>query len=372
MIKKILNEAGKIKTDDGEVVLANKTVADAVDKAENILGSDTNIYSGDGVIEDTLNTLLRINQRIKRYGKTDFQNALFIGGAGTGKTSRITAWAQKNGINLVKVLASTMDDTDLGGVIAANTKDGVASKLASTQFDELEKIPNSVLFLDEWNRAPSTVRGTLLTLIQDHQIPDPRVKGGARYLTNFLFTIAAINPSNADYNVDELDPAELGRVMVVNVPADPKNLIGYLRSTLNDDMKLAKEYNDTESYNVFAGQLAIAEKLLLDPRFHMDDEDDIEKAKQAKYENNGNGLYLNNRSFTNCLETSEGKKDKFIDNWNKHCNSLKKKTVEEILKDYKDVDDKANSVFNQKSDSSVFQSREQARDNFANNVLSKL
>lgn len=351
MIKKILTE------DDNNVTLANKTIADAVDKADNILGDDT-VYSGQGVIEDTLDTLLRINRRQQKYGGRSFQNALFIGGAGTGKTSRITAWARKNNINLVKVLASTMDDTDLGGVIAANTKDGVAAKLASTQFDELETVPNSVLFLDEWNRAPTTVRGTLLTLIQDHEIPDPRVKGGARYLPNFLFTIAAINPSDADYNVDELDAAELGRVMVVNVPADPKNLLGYLRNTLTKNMKLAQEYKDQEAYNTFAGQLAIAEKLLLDPRFSMDDEDDIEQVKSAKYDHRGNGLYLNNRSFTNCLETSEGKKDKFIDNWNKHCNSLKKQTIEEILKDYKDVDDKANSVFDSASESSVFNSKQ--------------
>lgn len=354
MIKKIL-------TEDDDVKLANKTVADAVDKAEDILGNNTQVYSGTGIIEDNLDTLLRINRRQQKYGGRNFQNALFVGGAGTGKTSRITAWAKKNGLNLVKVLASTMDDTDLGGVIAANTKDGVASKLASTQFDELETTPNSVLFLDEWNRAPATVRGTLLTLIQDHQIPDPRVRGGARYLPNFLFTIAAINPSNADYNVDELDPAELGRVMVVNVPADPKNLIGYLRNELNKNMKLAQEYNDTESYNVFKGQLAIAEKLLLDPRFSMDDEEDIASSKEAKYNNRGNGLYLNNRSFTNCLETSEGKKDKFIDNWNRHCNSLKKQTVEEILKDYKDVDDEANSVFEKPTESKIFTSKEDKR-----------
>lgn len=354
MIKQILNE-------DENIQLANETVADAVNKAENILGDDTGVYSGTGIIEDTLDSLLRINRRQQKYGGRNFQNALFIGGAGTGKTSRIDAWARKNNINLVKVLASTMDDTDLGGVIAANTKDGVASKLASTQFDELETTPNSVLFLDEWNRAPSTVRGTLLTLIQDHQIPDPRVKGGARYLPNFLFTVAAINPSNADYNVDELDPAELGRVMVVNVPADPKNLIGYLRNELNKNMKKAQEFNDTEAYNVFAGELAIAEKILLDPRFSMDDEEDIAVSKEAKYNNTGNGLYLNNRSFTNCLETSEGKKDKFIDNWNKHCNSLKKQTIEEILKDYKDVADKANSVFEEPTESKIFTAKADRR-----------
>lgn len=344
--------------------LTEDTIATAVDKAEKVL-DDPDIYSGSGDIEKALDRALKVNRREIAQGGRNFQNVLFVGTAGTGKTSRIQAWARKNNVNLVKILASTMDDTDLGGVIAANIVDKVASKLASTQFDELGTEKDSVLFLDEWNRAPSTVRGTLLTLIQDHEIPDPRVKGGSRFLPNFLFTVAAINPADVNYNTDRLDDAELGRVRRVYVRSDNKNLLDYLRHELNRKINTAKDPVDIKE---FKGQLAIAEKLLSDPRFTLDDATDIQRSHAAEETNQGNGLILNSRSFTNCLTYSDGTKQDFIDLWNDYCNSLKKSTVEEILKDYKDVDDEANAALDNETDSPIFSSRQSRIANLRNDI----
>lgn len=338
MIKKILNEA---------------TVSDAVDNAEKVLDKP-DVYSGQGDIEKALDRALATNRRLIARGSKDFNNVLFVGAAGTGKTARITAWAKKNNINLVKCLASTMDDTDLGGVIAGDLQNKSALKLATTQFDELGTEKDAVLFLDEWNRAPTTVRGTLLTLIQNHEIPDPRVKGGARFLPNFMFTVAAINPADANYNTDKLDDAELGRVRRVYVKSDLLNFLQYLESQLN---KFINETDNPEDKKVFQGQLGIAEKLLKDPRFTLDDQTDIEQSHEAEENGKGNGLVLNSRSFTNCLYGSDGTKNDFLDIWNDYCNSLKKQTVKEILKDYKDVDDKANDALKSGTESSVFASR---------------
>ena len=366
---KIEKQDSKLLNEDGE---QDKTLKAAVDSAEKIL-DNPEVYSGEGDIEKALDKALRMNRQQIRNGSRNFINVLFTGSAGTGKTSRIKAWARKNNINLVKTIASTMDEADLGGLPAANLADAVAVKLSTTQFDSLGSEPDSVLFLDEWNRAPKAVRATLLNLIQDHEIPDYREKTGMRFLPNFLFTVAAVNPSDdIGYNTDALDDAELGRVLEYEVAPDTKAWLDYTRADLNSQLKRAeKNPNEAEraqDIKEIKGRLGIAEKLVTDPRFSFDSSYDIEKSKEAKENNAGNGKILTYRNLTDVLNASDGTKDDFLDLWNRKCNSLKKPTVEEILRDYKDVDDVANSALKNDTDSTIFQSKKSAFDKMRDQI----
>ena len=366
---KIEKQDSKLLNEDGE---QDKTLKAAIDSAEKVL-DNPEVYSGEGDIEKALDRALRNNRQQIRNGSRDFINVLFTGPAGTGKTKRIQAWAKKNNINLVKTIAGTMDEADLGGLPAADLADRVAVKLSTTQFDSLQTEPNSVLFLDEWNRAPQGVRATLLNLIQDHQIPDYREKTGMRFLPNFLFTVAAVNPSDdIGYNTDELDDAELGRVIEYEVAPDSKAWLDYTRAALNSQLKHAeKNPNKAESeqdIKEIKGRLGIAEKLVTDPRFSFDSSYDIEKSKEAKENHAGNGKILTYRNLTDVLDASDGTKDDFLDLWNRKCNSLKKPTVEEILRDYKDVDDVANSALKNDTDSTVFQSKKSAFDKMRDQI----
>lgn len=366
---KIEKQDSKLLNEDGE---QDKTLKAAIDSAEKVL-DNPEVYSGEGDIEMALDRALRNNRQQIRNGSRDFINVLFTGPAGTGKTKRIQAWAKKNNINLVKTIAGTMDEADLGGLPAADLADGVAVKLSTTQFDSLQTEPNSVLFLDEWNRAPQAVRATLLNLIQDHQIPDYREKTGMRFLPNFLFTVAAVNPSDdIGYNTDALDDAELGRVIEYEVAPDSKAWLDYTRAALNSQLKHAeKNPNKAESeqdIKEIKGRLGIAEKLVTDPRFSFDSSYDIEKSKEAKENHAGNGKILTYRNLTDILNASDGTKDDFLDLWNRKCNSLKKTTVQEILKDYKDVDDVANSALKNDTDSTVFQSKKSAFDKMRDQI----
>ena len=366
---KIKKQNSKLLNEDGE---QDKTLKAAIDSAEKVL-DNPEVYSGEGDIEKALDRALRNNRQQIRNGSRDFINVLFTGPAGTGKTKRIQAWAKKNNINLVKTIAGTMDEADLGGLPAADLADGVAVKLSTTQFDSLQTEPNSVLFLDEWNRAPQAVRATLLNLIQDHQIPDYREKTGMRFLPNFLFTVAAVNPSDdIGYNTDALDDAELGRVIEYEVAPDSKAWLDYTRANLNSQLKHAeKNPNKAESeqdIKEIKGRLGIAEKLVTDPRFSFDSSYDIEKSKEAKENHAGNGKILTYRNLTDVLNASDGTKDDFLDLWNRKCNSLKKPTVEEILRDYKDVDDVANSALKNDTDSTVFQSKKSAFDKMRDQI----
>ncbi len=85
----------------------------------------------------------------------------------------------------------------------------------------------SVLFLDELNRAPIDVRQSSLQLVLEKQIHEhslPYVDGKAALI------VAAINPSK-DYQVDELDAALLDRFLHIEVEADIKSFLEWARST---------------------------------------------------------------------------------------------------------------------------------------------
>ncbi len=375
MIKKKLEEAtiadtvdgAVVKTETGVKVKVDDETAEDIEHADKVL-EDPDVYSGDGDIEKALDRSLVVSQRNIKSGRGDYPNLLFIGNAGTGKTGRIKSWARKNKINLVIVSAATMDDTDLGGALAPNLAAGTAQKLASTQFDELGNVQNSVLFLDEWNRAPATVRGTLLTLIQDHTVPDPRVKGSQRFLPNFLFTVAAINPVGVDYETNKLDDAEMGRVRVLNIRGDKLVTLGYIKHTWNKQIAAT---SDPEAKKELEGQLALADKLIRDKRFNFDDQVDITRSHQAADEDSGNGLVLNPRSFTNLLAYCDGTKDDLISLWNDYCNSNKKSIIEDILADYEDVQDKANDALAQGTDSNVFASKADRIQDLADKLFKK-
>lgn len=75
----------------------------------------------------------------------------------------------------------------------------------------------SVLFLDEFNRALTDILNASLQLILDHRLHShilPRVRGQETLI------IAAINPADGDYSVQEFDPALLDRFVDCEVTAD--------------------------------------------------------------------------------------------------------------------------------------------------------
>ena len=334
-------------------VLNEETLEDrVVNKAEQVLDNPT-VSSSKGQIESELDRALKVNQREIKNGGKNFQNVLFVGAAGTGKTARIKRWAKDRGINLVHVLASTMDDTDLSGALSPDNTNGIVQRLASTEFDELGDTENSVLFLDEFNRAFESVRGTLLTLIQDHTVPDARVKGHARFLPNFLFTVAAINPSDGEYNTRKLDAAERSRFKRVDVYSDPTNTMDYLVKELQRQIDMS---DDPEDILEFQRKQGLAKAILGSRDFQFDTPEEIEANSE---DNGGNDLITTARSFTNLLWGCDGTKKDFLAQWNNYCNEQKLPLVKAILNDYKDKQDKANDALKANSASSIFTKKDE-------------
>ena len=309
------------------------------DTLENAVARDAEKVTFKGDIEAALDRALKVARENATLGESDYDNILLVGGQGVGKTARATSWAKEKGINLVYVDAKSLDETDLGGALAPDLEHGKAVKLSTDTLDLLDK-PNSVLFLDELNRARPNIRGTLLSLVNDHYIYDAHAEGGRRSFPNMLFTIAAINPPNMAFpNVDQLDPAELGRYRQVAVVANKRQHLGYLENRFNKNIEAAKKAGDDQLAKELTGKKALAQKIVSDKRFDYDGEEEEYNAAQA-------GLpSLSPRTFTKALVASDGTKDDFLDIVQTMFVPETVSKLEQILSDYVDVDDKANSVF---------------------------
>ena len=309
------------------------------DTLENAVARDAEKVTFKGDIEAALDRALKVARDNATLGESEYDNILLIGGQGVGKTARATSWAKERGINLVYVDAKSLDETDLGGALAPDLKNGKAVKLSTDTLDLLDK-PNSVLFLDELNRARPNIRGTLLSLVNDHYIYDAHGEGGRRSFPNMLFTIAAINPPNMAFpNVDQLDPAELGRYRQVEVVANKRQHLGYLENKFDKNIKAAQKAGNDQLAKELAGKKALAQKIVSDKRFDYDGEQEEYEAAQAGFPS------LSPRTFTKALVASDGTKDDFLNIIQTMFVPETVSKLEQILSDYVDVDDKANSVF---------------------------
>ena len=84
----------------------------------------------------------------------------------------------------------------------------------------------SVLFLDEFNRAPSDILNASLQLILDHRLHThilPVIEG------KHTLIVAAINPANGNYTVQEFDPALLDRFVDCEVEPDFKSWLAWAK-----------------------------------------------------------------------------------------------------------------------------------------------
>lgn len=350
-----------------KISVSNKLLEGILDNPKNEV-----VESSDESLEHLLDRVLEMNlarhesNEIRRARgdrpRSEYVNVLVVGRAGTGKTSRIQAWADRNNVNLLRKAASIMDEADLSGVPVANMETKTADRFDTSEFKGLDT-QDSVLFLDELNRARSTLRGTLLTLIQDHLLQDVSNKENTRYLPNLLFTIAAVNPSDdGDYNTETLDAAERTRFIIyVEEGADKFVWFDYFKEDIEDQMENVKliakrggykrkdkdgnEVVDTRlrsperMLTVLEGRLKIAETLVNSPNFKFDG--DTESQSASRVQNNN---ILSFRTLSNSLNSCDGTKDDFLVQFRMAANKNDYDTIKAILANYKDVEDKANQV----------------------------
>lgn len=331
---------------------AEKINAEVVDTSDE--DDDEHNYIFKALDRALKRALLIQGKRLKRQ----YPNIMLHGEGGLGKTAMVSQWADRNNINLVNKKASTMDETDLGGAMSPSTeRKGIAQRLTTDDFDSLDK-PRSVLFLDEYNRARPEVRTPLMELVNNHIIPDNREASGFRFLPNFLFTVAAINPDTKKrrYEVIPLDSAEMTRFSHIDVVPLIKSFKSHLLKELKSELDAIGDDEDFADLVLETkGKIKLAETILSSDEFRFDDT----KQRDDDWSTPGyNKIPLDYRSFEQAIMNSDGTKEGLLAVWKQNSNNLRYDMIEDILENYVDVNDKANDALKGGTDSDVFKKRE--------------
>lgn len=303
-----------------------------VDQAARDVEAEEVVEAEDDEITEALNDSLRTARRKQRAGATnDFPNILLVSEPGFAKTSVVKQWAKENGVNLVYFDAKSVNASDFSLPRLDPDDSRYTSMVGSKVFHVLDK-PNSVLFLDEFNRARADVRGTLLTLIQDHTVWDPSAEDGQRFLSNFLFTVAAINPpSYKNKNAQRLEPAEMGRFETVAITGNPRQHLSYLTKVYTEEANSAEDEAEKQES---LGRLELAKALLTHKLFKYDSSADIEDMSDSE-------APVSYRTVKLALDGSDGTKNSFLKKYRRFTNDKAANTAEQILANYVDIQDKA-------------------------------
>lgn len=173
--------------------------------------------------------------KIQDYMKNDF-NILISGEAGTGKTYMIKKASENLGLKMKYYSASTLDPyADLIGIPVPQNDTKNVDFYRPREIDEAE-----VVFFDELNRADSKTLNTVFELIQFRSINGEK-------LPKLRSVMAAINPNDGNYTVDELDMALLDRFDVY-LESTPTIDLPYFKNLFGADVAKAvhKFWNDYE------------------------------------------------------------------------------------------------------------------------------
>jgi hypothetical protein len=295
-------------------------------------------------LTDKLDDCLANAMAAHTSGTHDGVDLLITGLPGSGKTGITKQWAKDRGVNLFYLNAK---NDDLGAIlngfpvpVDGTAADGTAAKFADRAFsralDNLDK-PNTVLFLDEFNRAAPKLRAVLLSLINEHVVEGPG-EDGFRHFDELLFTVACINPSvPTDPGAMDLNDAEMSRfVDTMDWDSKPDDAIRYINFHLGRLIdKLDPEDENYAFFYIRYNKIRnLANALINDSRFDFDTRDDLldlfnDKAKM-----------LNQRAITDALMSHGYNKAKFL-NWvDKYSKFLEKDKVmiHDILDPWTELD----------------------------------
>lgn len=247
------------------------------------------------------------NARYSKYHNESYGSDLLVTGLpGAAKTAIFYAWAKERGVNYMYINAKDEDlSAMINGFSVHDQETHTVIQAGSKKLLPLRDTP-TVIFLDEYNRAPHQLRAQLLTLVNEHKIAGDG-PNGVIDLHGILFTVACINPDVAtDPGAMPLNQAERSRFYLKHkLNSNAPDALNYFKKYFT--RKLAeldpKDPSYKFAYTKKARAYNIALALLTDPRFEFDGEDD-----QANLDIEGHTM-LNQRLLTDGLGNCEGKAD---------------------------------------------------------------
>ncbi len=148
---------------------------------------------------------------------------LLVGHFGVGKTDIAREIAQEAGRDLVILVLSQMEPGDLLGLPVRDEKEGKTKFLAPDWWPE---DGNTIIMLDEINRAHRSIRNAIMQLLVDKRIHNHKLPEGT-------WIMASMNPPEEDYDQVELitDPAFLSRFFILEITPTVEEWIRWAKET---------------------------------------------------------------------------------------------------------------------------------------------
>lgn len=247
------------------------------------------------------------NARYSKYHKETHGSDLLVTGLpGAAKTAIFKAWAKERGVNYMYINAKDEDlSAMINGFSVHDQETHTVVQAGSKKLLPLRDTP-TVIFLDEFNRAPHQLRAQLLTLINEHEIAGDGPNGVIE-LHGILFTVACINPDVAtDPGAMPLNQAERSRFFLKHkLNSNVPDAINYFKAYFTRAIAALdpKDPGYKYAYTKKTRAYNIALALLTDARFEFDGEED-----QANLDLEGHTM-LNQRLLTDGLGNCDSKAD---------------------------------------------------------------
>ncbi len=161
----------------------------------------------------TVNEAKKLAKKIMSVGEIP----LLVGHFGVGKTDLVREIAQETGRDLVILILSQMEPGDLIGLPARGEDRTVFLKP-----DWWPEKDETILLLDEINRAHRSIRNAIMQLLIDKRIHNHVLPKG-------VWISAAMNPPDDEYDQAELitDPAFISRFFILEINPDPSEWINW-------------------------------------------------------------------------------------------------------------------------------------------------
>lgn len=138
--------------------------------------------------------------------------AMLVGEHGIGKSEFLMDYARQRGIAAKTLDLSLLEAPDLTGL---PYRDGDRTRFAPpATLPASDHDGPTMLVLEELNRCDRSVRQPCLQLLTTRRLNDYELPEGC-------FLVACVNPDDAAYDVDALDPALASRFAVLRVRSDP-------------------------------------------------------------------------------------------------------------------------------------------------------
>lgn len=167
------------------------------------------------MLDVTVNEAKYLSKKIMEAGEIP----LLIGHFGVGKTDIARDIAKETNRKLIILVLSQMEPGDLIGLPA---RDENKTKFLAP--DWWPEDGNTIILLDEINRAHRSIRNAIMQLLVDKRIHN-------HVLLEGTWIMASMNPPDENYDQVELitDPAFLSRFFILEVHPDPQEWISWSR-----------------------------------------------------------------------------------------------------------------------------------------------